>query len=55
MEKKFVYAKAANGMTVRIPEDCLEEWGKRQEELKAGTAQIDPETAERLRLLMEKK
>ena len=30
---KAIYAKAANGMTVRVPMDKLEQWQKEQKKL----------------------
>ncbi len=32
----YIYAKAANGMTVRIPADKYEKWKKTQDEMKQG-------------------
>ena len=32
MEKKYIYAKAANGMTVRIPAEKYPAWKKAQEQ-----------------------
>ena len=31
---EYVYAQGANGMTARVPEDRLQEWQKRQDELR---------------------
>lgn len=36
MEKKYIYAKAANGMTVRIPAEKYPAWKKVQDEIRAG-------------------
>ena len=54
-EKKYIYAKAANGLTVRVPEDQFEAWEKRQEELRAGTRKPDPEMVKKLTELLEGK
>ena len=54
-EKKYIYATAANGLEVRIPEDKYPQWKKAQDELRAGKRKADPLTAERLRSLMERK
>jgi hypothetical protein len=50
-----VYATAANGLEVRIPKDKYPQWKKRQDELRAGKTESDPETVRQLRSLMEKK
>lgn len=54
-EKTYIYAEAANGMTVRIPEDKYPQWKKTQDEIRAGTYKRDPRMVEQLRSLMEKK
>lgn len=55
MEKKYIYATAANGMEVRIPADRYEQWRKAQDEIRAGSRKSEAQTAEQLRSLMEKK
>lgn len=51
---KFIYATAANGLTVRIPAENFDRWQKAQDEIRAGKSQADRQTVERLRSLMEK-
>ena len=46
-KQEMVYATAANGMTVRIPADKLEQWQKVQDEMRAGTYQMSPEEERR--------
>lgn len=53
-EKAYVYAEAANGLTVRIPVDSLEEWSKAQDEIRAGTRQPDPQRAQEIREYIER-
>jgi hypothetical protein len=36
VEKKYIYSKAANGMTVRIPAEKYPAWKKAQDEIRAG-------------------
>lgn len=36
MEKQYIYATAANGITVRIPAEKYEAWKKAQDEIRAG-------------------
>ena len=42
-DKNYVYAEAFNGMTVRVPEDKLDEWSQHQDDLKTGKAKPDKE------------
>lgn len=55
MQKKCIYAEAANGITVRIPEESYGTWKKAQDEIRAGTRQADLQTAKQLRSLLEKR
>ena len=54
-EDEYVYATAANGMTVRIPAKNFDAWQKEQNRLKAGGAPSPEQLkmAERLRSLLE--
>ena len=54
-QRKFIYATAANGLTVRIPAENFEQWQRAQDEIRAGKLQADPQMTEQLRSLMEKK
>ena len=54
-QKKFIYATAANGLTVRVPAERYEQWKKAQEELKAGKSKADPQMVKQLASLMGKK
>ena len=52
-EKKYIYATAANGMTVRVPADRFEEWKQAQEKIRTGQPVDTKETQEQLlRLLL---
>ena len=51
-KEKFVYATAANGMTVRIPMSRYKSWKAEQDKIRAGTSKADPQMQERLRSLM---
>ena len=51
-EQSFIYATAANGLTVRIPADRYESWKKTQDEIRAGTYKDDPQTVKQLASLM---
>ena len=54
MAGKFIYATAANGMTVRIPEEQFEAWQKTQDEIRAGTYQeTEEDRLERAEMLRE--
>ena len=53
--KAYIYATAANGLTVRIPADRFESWKKAQDEIRAGTRQANPETAKLIASFLEKK
>lgn len=48
----FIYAKAANGMTVRIPMDEYQSWEKAQDEIRAGKRTADPQMVKQLTSLM---
>lgn len=52
-EQAYIYDKAFNGMTVRIPADKYEQWKQRQEEYRTGKRQpkADPEMVGKLRKL----
>ena len=49
----YYYLKAANGMTVRVPEDKVVQWQKAQDEIKAGTRKPDPKFQAELKKRME--
>ena len=56
MSKAYIYATAANEMTVRIPKDKYPQWKAAQDKIRAGEKiNADPETVKHLRSLMEKK
>ena len=55
MEKQYIYATAANGITVRIPAEKYEAWKKAQDEIRAGRKGDTSQTAKQLRSIMEKK
>ena len=55
MSGRFIYAKAANGLTVRIPLEKFERWKKAQDEIRAGKRKADPETVKRLASHLEKR
>lgn len=48
----YIYARAANGMLVRIPADKYQSWKKAQDEIRAGTYKPDSQIVERLTTLM---
>lgn len=52
---KFIYATAANGLTVRIPAEQYGSWKAEQDKIRAGTSKADPRMVEQLRSFMEKK
>ena len=59
-EKTYYYLEAANGMTVRVPEDKLESWQAAQDKIRADmqagkTPKPDPQMVERLLSLMGQK
>lgn len=54
-EVQYVYAEAANGLTVRIPTNKYEDWQKAQGEIRAGKRKANPEMVKSLRAMMEKK
>lgn len=54
-EKQYIYAEAANGLTVRIPADRYDSWKKTQDSTRAGTYKRDPQMLEQLRSLMKNK
>ena len=51
-EKRYLYVKAANGMTARVPEEKLESWKEAQEKLRRG--EKVPEAEELRRKLEER-
>lgn len=52
-EKAYVYAEAANGLTVRIPLDKYDEWKEAQDRIRRGEkVEPDPEMVNRLKALM---
>ena len=55
MEKKFICATAANGLTVRIPAERYPQWKKAQDEIRAGTRKTSVQTEKQLRSLMTRK
>ena len=55
MQKKYIYAEAANGLTVRIPMEKYDAWKTAQDEIRSGERKADPQTVARLRSLLEKK
>lgn len=55
VQKKYIYAEAANGLTVRIPAERYPQWKAVQEEIKAGKRKTDPQQVRQLASLMEKK
>ena len=52
-QRKFIYAQAANGLTVRIPEEHFEAWQKGQDEIRAGMSEADRQTAALLASLIK--
>ena len=52
-QRKFVYATAANGLTVRIPADQYKNWKAEQDKIRAGTSKPNPQMLEQLRSRME--
>lgn len=52
---KFIYATAANGLTVRIPAEQYGSWKAEQDKIRAGTSKADQQMVEQLRSFMEKK
>ncbi len=52
-QRKFMYVKAANGLTVRIPAENYDRWKAEQDKLKAGEDEPDRKMLEQLRSLME--
>ncbi len=53
-ETQYIYAKAANGLTVRIPANKYQDWQKAQDEIRAGKRKANPEMVKSLRAMMEK-
>lgn len=53
--REFIYATAANGMTVRIPAENFERWQAAQDQIRAGMSQPDLQMQEQLRWHMEGK
>ena len=54
-KEKFVYATAANGVTVRIPASRYKNWKAEQDKIRAGTSKADPQMQGQLRSLMGKR